>query len=88
MNRRMVRFKVTSELIKQALGMPDNANIYSIFRDGLRPDVFEFFVEHPDFDVVDEDSYPPEIAPVITVDFDKRPSTWSTFDWGLADDAG
>lgn len=82
MGRRIVRFKVTGELIKQSLGMPDDANIYSILRDGLNPDVFEFFVEHPDFDVVGEGCYPPEITPVITIDFDKRPSTWSTFDWG------
>lgn len=82
MKRKMAQFKVSAELIKQSLAMPDDAQIYNITRYEHSPNVFTFFVEHPDFKEIEESSSVPEISPIIEVNYEKRPSTWLTFNWG------
>ena len=81
MNRRMVRFQVSAQLISQALAMPDGSTIHNIVRHDFNSDVFIFYVEHPDLPELPEGGMPLEITPIIKADYDKRPSTWLTFDW-------
>lgn len=82
MGRRLAQFDIAEELIKQALAMPDDAEIYNIVRHGYRPGTFVFVVEHPDFDELIEGEMPPSITPTIEADYEKRPATWLTFSWG------
>ncbi len=82
MSRKMIQFQVSADLIKEALAMPGDTQIYNIIRHDYNPDVFVFFVEHPDFGEILEASAPPELSPIITADYDKKPSTWLTFEWG------
>jgi len=84
MKRKMVQFQVSAELIKEALAMPAAAQIYNITRHEYSPDVFVFLVEHPDFEEIAEASAPPEVTPIIEADYEKRPSTWITFNWGTS----
>ena len=81
MTRKMVQFQVAVELIRDALAMPDDARIYNIVRHDYNPNTFIFYVEHPDFDEVNEGAMPPEITPIIEADYKKKPSTWLTFSW-------
>ncbi len=83
MNRKMVRFNVTSQLILQALAIPESAKIYDIVRDWKHPDQFIFMVESDELPEVQECAEPVEISPIIHCDPEKRPSTWMTFDWNL-----
>lgn len=83
MSRNMVRMKVSGEFIRQALSIPDGATIYNIGLHEICPDVFWFLVEHPDLPEVLEGQLPIEVSPLITADYEKRPDTWLTFDWGL-----
>lgn len=83
MTRRIVSFEVSTDLIREALAMPKETDIRNIVRHAYRPDVFVFYVEHPDFAEVENAVAPPEISPIIHADYEKRPSTWLTFDFGL-----
>lgn len=82
MARHMGKFHVTGELLRTALAIPDSANIYNIVRHDFVPDEFVFYVEHPDLPELKEGESPAMLYPKITVDHDKKPETWATFDWG------
>ena len=77
---RMVKFRVASEFIRDALALPEDTQIRNIVRHDYQPKTFVFYVEHPDLDEAGD--VIPEVIPVFTVDYDKKPSTWLTFDWG------
>lgn len=77
-----VKFKVSMALLRNALAMPDYAVIYNIIRESA-DNVFTFYVEHSDLPAVPLSEPTPEVTPVFTADYDKRPSTWIEFDWGV-----
>lgn len=79
---KLARIQVSSELIREALAMPADAQIQDIMRDLDNPDIFNFFVEHPDFDEVRENEIPPLITAIVEADFTKKPSTWLTLTFG------
>ena len=81
MSRRIVQFKVTEELILQALAMPEGTTIQKIER--YNCNTFTLFVEHPDLPELLEGAEPIQILPLIHADGSKRPDTWLTFDWNL-----
>jgi hypothetical protein len=81
MTRRIVQFKVSEELILQALAMPEHTSIQKIARHNCN--TFTFFVEHPELPELLEGNEPIEISPIIHADHEKRPATWLTFDWNL-----
>lgn len=88
MVRRMARFCVPMELIRDALAIPDGTTICDIVRHDDYPDVFIFYVEHPDLPELAEGAMLPEVAPVISADYDRKPSTWLSWDWGLDSTGG
>jgi len=74
---------ITSELIADALAMPDGTLISNISKHPTIKNVFIFIVEHDDLPVVKPgDSYP-LLSPSIRADYEKKPATWLTFDWGI-----
>ena len=64
--RHMAKFKLTAELLRKALNMPDGTEIYNIVRAEMWPDTFVFFVEHPELPEIPEGGQPYEITPVLT----------------------
>lgn len=82
MPKRMAKFQVSSELICQALALPDEIKLRDIVMDNYNPDVYVFFVEHPELQEVHEDQVIPEVSPVFTTNYDDRPATWTSFSWG------
>jgi len=82
MSLRMVKFQVSSDFIREAMAMPNGTRIYNIVRHDYRPDIFVFYVEHPDFYEVYEGGAIPWIDPTIEADYTKKPATWLTFSWG------
>lgn len=83
MARHAARFKISAQVLIQALAMPEGTSIYNIKRDDYWPDTFEFIVEHPDLPEIVEGGYPKQIDPSIKIEPDKTPETWVTFDWGV-----
>lgn len=81
MSRKVAQFQVSAQLIKEALAMPKKTKIHNIVRHDYNSNVFVFFVEHPDFDEIEDGEVPPELTPIIEADYEKRPSTWLTFNW-------
>ena len=77
---------VSKELLREALAMPEDTVIHSITPHKFRRGVFVFCIEHPDLPSLSEGEVTPEIAPVITADYDKKPSMWLTWSWGLEDE--
>lgn len=75
--------RVTADLIRDALAFPETARIVDIEFDFMRPNIFLFKVESPDFQEVEEGQPYPEISPTFTIDYDKKPSTWISCDWNL-----
>ena len=67
--------------------VPDGALIYNIVRHTHLPDTFVFYVEHPDLPELQEGETPLEIEPRLTADYERKPSTWLTWDWNLPENA-
>lgn len=78
---RVRRIDVSMQLIKDALAMPEDAIIEGIERHPWIPNIFTFYVTHPDFDPIQYGREIPLITPQLTVDYDKRPATWIEFKW-------
>lgn len=80
---KLIQFKVTEELIRQALAIPDEAEIVNIVRHEFVPGLFTFYVTHPSFPECLEGALPIEADPVITADYENRPGTWLTIDFRI-----
>ena len=52
MSRRMYGVMLSSDKIKELLGLSSEYEIYDIVRSS--PDVFKFYIEHPDFEKTTE----------------------------------
>ena len=76
------RFRVSGELLRECLAMPDEVKIIRVQADPIRADTFEFVVDYEGFSECKPGLVIPEYSPVITVDYDKKPSSWLTFDFG------
>lgn len=74
MTRHMVSFRMTGELIAQALRMPAGTKIYDITRRDGTVDQFTFLVEHPDLPEVPEGGEPVKVTPTVSS---------VEWDWGL-----
>jgi hypothetical protein len=81
--KHMAKIDITSELILQALAFPDGTTIYDIYPNGKIPNVFTFLVEHPDLPELTGEGSIPQIKPIFTADYTKRPSTWITCNWNM-----
>jgi hypothetical protein len=81
---RVARITVSEELLRDALAMPENSKIVwadwsrkhrAVVLEVTSPDL-------PEWQLVDGGT-PPEVVPIFRTDYDKRPSTWITFDWNF-----
>jgi hypothetical protein len=80
---KIIRFKVTEHLIRQALAIPDDAEIVNIVRHEYVPGLFTFYVTHQSFPECQEGALPIEVSPVVTANYENRPETWLTIDFGI-----
>lgn len=80
---KLIQFKVTEQLIRQALAIPDDAEIINIIRHDFVPGVFTFYVTHPSFPDVLEGALPVEASPIIKANYENRPETWLTIDFRI-----
>ena len=80
---KLIQFKVTEKLIRQALAIPDEAEITNIIRHEFIPGIFTFYVTHPSFPEVTEGALPVEVSPVITAKHENRPETWLSIDFRI-----
>ena len=80
---KLIQFKVTEQLIRQALAIPDEAEIVNIMRHEIVPGIFTFYVTHPSFPECLEGALPVETNPVVTANFENRPETWLTIDFNI-----
>ncbi len=63
--------------------MPEGSVIRAIVQSETIPGMYVMLVEHPDLPEVREGETVPETIPTLTADYEKRPATWLTWDWGL-----
>jgi hypothetical protein len=80
---KLIQFKVTEQLIRQSLAIPDGAEIINIVRHEFVPGLFTFYVTHPSFPECVEGALPVEADPVITANYENRPETWLTIDFRI-----
>lgn len=73
------RFRVTEELIRMALALPDDMQIINIMRTDT-PGVFAFDAVHQSFPDASEGAEPCAVAVTYTMDHDMRPVTWMDTD--------
>lgn len=69
------RFRITEDLIRMALALPDDMQIVNILRTDI-PGVFAFDVMHSSFPEAREGAEPCDVAITYTMDYDKGPATW------------
>lgn len=81
MLRKLARFRLSGELLRVALALPDDTLIYNIERDPTTPDIFIMTLEHPQFEPIIECAQPPERSLVIHANYDKRPDRWLTVEF-------
>jgi len=84
---KLIQFRVTEHLIRQALAIPDEAEIVNIVRHEFIPGVFTFYVTHPSFPECLEGALPAEASPVIIANNENRPGTWMTIDFRIPKDS-
>jgi len=80
---KLIQFKITEQLIRQALAIPDEAEIVNIVRDEFVHGLFTFYVTHPSFPECLEGELPIEASPVVTANYENRPETWMTIDFRI-----
>ena len=80
---KLIQFKVTEQLIRQALAIPDEAEIVNIVRHEFVPGLFTFYVTHPSFPECLESALPVEASPIVTVNNENRPEKWMTIDFRI-----
>ena len=80
---KLIQFKITEHLIRQALAIPDEAEIVNIVRHEFIPGLFTMYVTHPSFPECLEGALPIEASPVVTVKSENRPETWMTIDFRI-----
>jgi hypothetical protein len=80
---KLIQFKVTEQLIRQSLAIPDEAEIINIVRHEFVPGLFTFYVTHPSFPECVEGALPVEANPVITANYENRPETWLTINFRI-----
>ena len=76
------RFDIYGELIREALALPSNATIVRILAHPTKQGVFSFVIDWDDFPETEPGEIVPLYSPIITADYDKKPSTWLTIDFG------
>jgi hypothetical protein len=83
--KRAARFRVTPELLKQALKMPDDANVIRLYEDPHRIEPhWWIMVESEELPEVAEGAAPIEISPNIEVDYDDQGTAIAyRWDWGI-----
>lgn len=79
------KFSVSEDLLKDALALPGKFNIRNISPHGTQPDVFVFLVEFNEFPDVKEGDIAPDIHITFSADYEKKPSTWLTCNWEMAE---
>jgi hypothetical protein len=79
----MARFRVSAQIIMDSLAMPEGSKLRAIVQDEFHPNVFVFYVEHPDLPEEVEGMPPVEIMPIVKADYERRPSMWLTFEWNV-----
>jgi len=87
---KLIQFRVSELCIRQALAIPDEAEIVNIVRNEFTAS-FTFHVTHPSFPECPEGALPVETSPVITANGENRPGAWLTIDFRVptsAADAG
>lgn len=89
--KRALRFKVSPELLQQALKMPDNCRIYGAEWSFAYNGVLELYVESEDFPEVKSGEHILEVTPTITSNVERLASdngievkeVSRTWDWNL-----
>ena len=90
MARRLARFTVSWELLAQAMQMPEGTVIHRVWQDPTKNNgEFEFVVEHPFLEEIEEAEVIPRIEPSITATTHKTLDrgvvvTSYEWDWGIA----
>jgi len=78
--KHLAKFKVSMELLRDALALPDDLEIIDIHVVPTSWRTFEFVIEHPEAPVCPPGGEIREISPVFRTDQSKKPSTWITCD--------
>jgi hypothetical protein len=81
-SRNLGRVNISSELIRESLAMPEHATIKRIYTHPTMLDVFVFVIDCDDFQETESGEIIPEYTPIVTADYDKKPSKWLTLDFG------
>ncbi len=75
-----IRFRVTPELIKHSLQLPENTIVRGLYKDALSPEMIWWIVlEGEDFPEVAEGAKITEAMPIMKIDGEKIVE----IDWGL-----
>ena len=82
-SKHMAKMAIMGELICDSLALPDGSYIERIEPHPSMLGVFVFYVEHGDLPEVKPGDELPEVVPIFTADYDKRPSVWLTVDWNI-----
>lgn len=71
----MAIIRVDRNLLAHALELPPETTIINIYMDSARPTDVYMVVDHPDLPETKEGTRPPEVSPVVKIEFD----------WGLGE---
>lgn len=86
MARRLAQFKITNDLVREVLCLPEGSYIVQIAFDSSNPYVIDRWlitVESPDFPELTEGAKPIEICPSFGVDYDAKMPQALFLNWGL-----
>ena len=82
---RAIRFRITPELLRTSLQLPENTVIRGLYEDHSSPEIIWWIVlESEDFPEVPEGARPAEAMATITRD--EEFEHFYEFDWGLEND--
>ena len=83
--RRIGMIRVSHELLRDALALPDNMDIWAVYPSTPSDPTREamLHVTSPDLPEVAWDEKMPVLDVTFTADYEKRPATWITCDLGL-----
>ena len=76
---RAIRFRITPELLRQSLQLPEKTTVRGLYEDSVSPELIWWIVlESEDFPEVPEGARPTEAMATVT-----RDEHFYEFDWGL-----
>lgn len=83
--RRIGTIRVSHELLRDALALPDDVDIWAVYPSMPSDPTREamLYVTSPRLPEVAWDAPIPALYPTFTTDYEKRPATWITCDLGL-----